>query len=406
MRQEEYEYLVAGHLLRSPNFAARNAPLIEQVLDSFFGRFDLRMVIRYGVNYYNKKGKLLSKAALKADLSLKERPQSRVHPNTFCSVVDRIWASNLEDEEHVQSTLAKEIQTRMLSSVDAESLLQSGRVEEYLRFCNEVQKISNPDENGAVRFCDGLWDIMSNPAEGIPTGFPTLDNALQGGGLCPGELLIVQGKYNVGKTQCLHHMARVAALIHNVPTLVISLETSRRNTLMRLYRGAVGWDDLAINNDPTGFKKAIMDQYVDAPLHVIYSPPGTYTRERLEVDVDRVEQKYGYGIKFIARDYGELMKRASEGHEGVRSSYSEFKALLGKKEITGIDAAQENRYGQISYFNLKKDCDVTLEISGSSYSPILACVVGRNREGRAGDQFVLRVTRNTGQTEEYYPSIG
>jgi hypothetical protein len=376
MRQEEYEYLVAGHLLRSPNFAARNAPLIEQVLDSFFGRFDLRMVIRYGVNYYNKKGKLLSKAALKADLSLKERPQSRVHPNTFCSVVDRIWASNLEDEEHVQSTLAKEIQTRMLSSVDAESLLQSGRVEEYLRFCNEVQKISNPDENGAVRFCDGLWDIMSNPAEGIPTGFPTLDNALQGGGLCPGELLIVQGK-----------------------------ETSRRNTLMRLYRGAVGWDDLAINNDPTGFKKAIMDQYVDAPLHVIYSPPGTYTRERLEVDVDRVEQKYGYGIKFIARDYGELMKRASEGHEGVRSSYSEFKALLGKKEITGIDAAQENRYGQISYFNLKKDCDVTLEISGSSYSPILACVVGRNREGRAGDQFALRVNRNTGQMEEYSPSI-
>ncbi len=67
---------------------------------------------------------------------------------------------------------------------------------------------------------------------GVPTGFPDLDNMT--GGFQKGDLVIVAARPSMGKTALVTGVALHAAIAHQVPVAVFSLEMSREQIVQRM----------------------------------------------------------------------------------------------------------------------------------------------------------------------------
>ena len=60
---------------------------------------------------------------------------------------------------------------------------------------------------------------------GVPSGYHKIDAMTAG--LQPGDLIIIAARPSMGKTSFVMNMAQNAAMEHQVPSLVFSLETSK-----------------------------------------------------------------------------------------------------------------------------------------------------------------------------------
>lgn len=82
------------------------------------------------------------------------------------------------------------------------------------------------------------WDRIESLSKkeggirGVPTGFPELDNLLSG--LHPSDLIILAARPSVGKTSLALDIARNAAVRHNVPVGIFSLEMSSEQLVDRM----------------------------------------------------------------------------------------------------------------------------------------------------------------------------
>jgi replicative DNA helicase len=75
----------------------------------------------------------------------------------------------------------------------------------------------------------------SKAVTGVPTGFTKLDEITAG--LQPENLIIVAARPGVGKTSWALNVASHAALNHNIPILIFSLEMSKHELIERLLAG-------------------------------------------------------------------------------------------------------------------------------------------------------------------------
>jgi len=67
---------------------------------------------------------------------------------------------------------------------------------------------------------------------GVPTGFAELDELTNG--LHPGQLIILAARPALGKSTLGLDFARAAAIKHDMPTIIFSLEMGRSEIAMRL----------------------------------------------------------------------------------------------------------------------------------------------------------------------------
>src|SRR5690606_25013552 len=81
------------------------------------------------------------------------------------------------------------------------------------------------DEIEAAKGRDGMMT-------GVPTGFAELDELTNG--LHPGQLVIVAARPALGKSTLALDFARAAAIRHDLPTIIFSLEMGRSEIAMRL----------------------------------------------------------------------------------------------------------------------------------------------------------------------------
>lgn len=85
---------------------------------------------------------------------------------------------------------------------------------------------------------EGAWERIETLSKsdgairGVPTGFPDLDTLLSG--LHPSDLVILAARPSVGKTSLALDIARNAAVRHNVPVGIFSLEMSAEQLVDRM----------------------------------------------------------------------------------------------------------------------------------------------------------------------------
>jgi hypothetical protein len=415
----DYDTLVAAHLLRSPTFAMAFGPLIRQAGGFFFGDFFLRDVVLYGLEHLENTGQLLHPAAIKVDVRLFGRDGAS--QDNYDLEIDRVWAVDesvlQRSQAHVTSRLVEETQARLLLGHDLHELCVPGSLGKLWELLEGIRTLGALTGGGARRFSEGLRDSLRDPPIGIPSGVPELDALLSGGGPCPGETLLWFGRYGIGKSITIHHSVRASALAKRL-SLLWSLETSQKTTELRLAKGFLGWTDAQLRADPIRAEREYLDTFGDLPLYVHYSPPGSVTKAGIIEQLDRIEQDVGTKVELLAMDYSEKRAKGRDWIQ-VADAYQELREICGERKMVGMDVAQENTTGNISYSNLLKDADIGVQLTVTdpdewrrrqrskrdedniqvkipTAGPVWGEVV-RCREGVSGQTFELWVDRATGK---------
>jgi replicative DNA helicase len=188
-------------------------------------------------------------------------------------------------------------------------------------------------------------DSRSGELVGVPTGFADLDQLTNG--LHPGQMIVVAARPGLGKSTFGLDVARSAAIHHQLPTVIFSLEMSRTEIAMRLLSaesrthlhhlrtGGMSeedWNRLARR----------MGEVSAAPLFIDDSP----NLSMMEVRAKCRRLKQRHDLRLVVVDYLQLMSmgRRYENRQQEVSEMSRALKLLAKElEVPVIAISQLNR---------------------------------------------------------------
>jgi replicative DNA helicase len=180
---------------------------------------------------------------------------------------------------------------------------------------------------------------------GVSTGYHDLDRMTAG--LQPGDLVIVAGRPSMGKTTLALNIAESAAISHNVPVAVFSMEMSREQLAFRMISSLGRVDQSHLRTGMFGDEdwariNSAIAQMRSAPIYIDDS--GALTPTEVRARARRLKRERGLGL--IVIDYLQLMQvpgtkenRATEISEISRS----IKALAKELQVPVIALSQLNR---------------------------------------------------------------
>jgi replicative DNA helicase len=180
---------------------------------------------------------------------------------------------------------------------------------------------------------------------GVPTGFADLDSLTNG--LHAGQMVVIAARPAIGKSTLALDLARSAAIKHDLPTVIFSLEMSRNEITMRLLSaesrvslhsmrtGQMGEEDWA-----TLARR--MSEVVDAPLYIDDSP----NMSMMEIRAKCRRLKQRQGLRLVIIDYLQLMsspKRVENRQQEVSEMSRSLKLLAKEIDVPVIALSQLNR---------------------------------------------------------------
>jgi replicative DNA helicase len=185
---------------------------------------------------------------------------------------------------------------------------------------------------------------------GVPTGFPDLDRMTTG--FQKGDLSIVAGRPSMGKTSWVLNVAANAAIGHNIPVAIFSLEMSSEQLVQRLLcaEGRIDAQRLRKGRlSPEEHQRlaAAAGHLNTAPLWIDDSP-GTNVLE-IRAKSRRLQSELRSGGKelgMVVLDYLQLMSAASRSENRVQevSEISRgLKALARELEVPVVALSQLSR---------------------------------------------------------------
>jgi len=191
-------------------------------------------------------------------------------------------------------------------------------------------------------------DILSRSEgdiTGIPTGFTEMDEKTAG--LQRGDLIVIAGRPSMGKTSLALNIAENAAIGHQIPTAIFSMEMSAEQLSFRMIGsiGRVSQTHLKTGNltdDDWARVNSAVSMMSNAPIFIDDAPSLTPTEVRARAR--RLKRRHDLGLIIV--DYLQLMQvagtkenRATEISEISRS----LKALAREVNVPVIALSQLNR---------------------------------------------------------------
>ncbi len=254
---------------------------------------------------------------------------------------------------------------------------------------------------------------------GVPSGFPDLDNLLSG--FHPSDLVILAARPSVGKTALALDIARNAAVRHNVPVGIFSLEMSSEQLIDRMLSAESFVNSWKLRTgqvkDEEDFSRIrdALEALSKAPIYIDDKPGNNILAMRAVAR--RLKREKGIGL--IVVDYLQLMAptttRATDSMvQQVTEISRSLKGLARELEVPVIALSQlsravEQRGGKPRLSDLRdsgsieQDADVVMFIHrGESQSEDGESNTG----GRTGynAEILIEKHRNgpTGQIELYF----
>lgn len=142
---------------------------------------------------------------------------------------------------------------------------------------------------------------------GTPTGYPELDNLLSG--LHPSDLIILAARPSVGKTSLALDIARNAAIRHNVPVGIFSLEMSSEQIIDRMLAAEAYVNSWKIrtgqvhSEDDFAKIRDALENLSKAPIFIDDKPGNNILSMR--ATARRLKRERGIGLLIV--DYLQLM---------------------------------------------------------------------------------------------------
>lgn len=190
-------------------------------------------------------------------------------------------------------------------------------------------------------------DAIENPPPNrhVPVGIHDLDEVL-GGGVSPGQLILVAARPAIGKSVFALGAARHAAIRHGVPTLLVNLEMSGDATMRRLISAEAGVNlhhltSSACDERDWSLIARIADRVMSAPLYI--DGVGGLTVAQLRQTVRKLCRTAGLGLVIV--DYLQLMTppKAENREQAVGALSRDLKQMSQEFNVPIIAIAQLNR---------------------------------------------------------------
>ncbi len=180
---------------------------------------------------------------------------------------------------------------------------------------------------------------------GTPTGFKDFDKLTAG--LQPSDLIIVAGRPAMGKTTLAMNIAEHAAIKHDVPVAIFSMEMSSLQLVMRLFSslGQIDQTKLRIGNlDDLDWPKLTSAMNLLHKSRIFIDETPSLSPSELRARARRLKREHDIGL--IVVDYIQLMavpgtkeNRATEIAEISRS----LKAIAKELHVPVVALSQLNR---------------------------------------------------------------
>lgn len=243
---------------------------------------------------------------------------------------------------------------------------------------------------------------------GVPTGFTALDNKLSG--FQKSDLIILAARPSMGKTSFALDIARMAAVNHNIPVGIFSLEMSSQQLVDRMLAAESRVDawklrtgkGLSVEHDFTRIRDA-MEKLSKAPIYIDDQPGNNILKMR--AIARRLKSEKSLGLVIV--DYLQLMTPMNSAKDNVVQQVTEIsrslKNLARDLEVPVIALSQlsravESRGGKPRLSDLRdsgsieQDADVVMfihrekdESGESARSRETTILIEKHRNGPTGE---------------------
>jgi len=260
---------------------------------------------------------------------------------------------------------------------------------------------------------DAAWERIESLSKnqdairGVPTGFPDLDNLLSG--LHPSDLVILAARPSVGKSSLMLDIARNAAVKHNIPVGIFSLEMSSEQLVDRMLSAESHVNAWKIRTGAVhaeeDFSKIrdALETLSKAPIYIDDKPGNNILSMRAVAR--RLKREHGIGLIIV--DYLQLMaptntKASDSMVQQVTEISRSLKQLARELEVpvlalSQLSRAVEQRGGKPRLSDLRdsgsieQDADVVMFIHrddknnpDSDKPNIVEILVEKHRNGPTG----------------------
>jgi replicative DNA helicase len=178
------------------------------------------------------------------------------------------------------------------------------------------------------------------------TGFYDFDQ-LTGGGLDPGDLIILAGRPSMGKTSMGIQLAVNIAELNNTPVAIFSLEMSKESLTYRIMSGrsktrsseyGATANDLRSANLPDAMWSKMAQVVNDLqPLPIAIEDRSSCTVEKIRHSAGKIKAKYGGNLGVILIDYLQLMSVEGESSNGSGNRNAEISAISRKLKVMAME---------------------------------------------------------------------
>ncbi|MFQ5354035.1 MAG: replicative DNA helicase, partial [Thermodesulfobacteriota bacterium] len=321
----------------------------------------------------------------------------------------------------------KSLLRRMISTtsaIAARGYESIDSVEEYID--DSEQKIFEVTQDRAKKTFFALKDIIKDTFEsieqlyakkssitGVATGFTDLDRLTAG--FQDSDLIIIAGRPSMGKTSFALNIAEMAALDHNTPVAVFSLEMSKEQLVQRMLSSRAKVD---LSKLRSGFLKeedwprltTAVGSLYDAPVFIDDTP----AQSVLEMRAKARRWKSEFGLRMVIVDYLQLMRgrKSSASREQEISEISRsLKAMAKELHIPVVALSQlsrmtERREGnkpQLSDLResgaIEQDADVVMFVYRESVYRPCECPKDYCSCGKRGDAEIIVAKQRNGPTD-------
>lgn len=421
----EAEISVLGGMLIDRDAVAHAAELVDE---SMFYREANRRLFRGMIRLFER-GDVIDVITLSEELKKTDELDAAGGMPYLAELLDAVpTAANIE--YHAKIVREKALLRRLIEA--ATGIIQDAyeqgerEVEQVLDGAEQkiFQVAESHDRDGFVWIKEILWPTFEHIEKlqesdsgitGVPTGFADLDRMTTG--LQRGDLCIVAARPSMGKTSWVLNVAQTAAIEHNVPVALFSLEMSKEQLVQRLLcaEGRVDAQKLRrgrLSPDEYNRLATAAGHLNTAPLWIDDSPGSTVLEMRAKARRLKSDLRAdGKDLGLLVIDYLQLMSGGGRSESRVQevSEISRgLKALARELEVPVVALSQlsrapeqrNDRRPQLSDLresgSIEQDADVVMFLyraeyyfgpvdqDGNSLEGKAELIIGKQRNGPTG----------------------
>ena len=325
------------------------ASIVDYVKPKYFKSKNIAKIFEIINDFYGKREKLPTITEVKAYLTTDEYRESfKQLVESFKDIDKNIDKGELYDntERFIKEKSVYHTMLEVASDIAKGSIDTSEILNKFETSCN----INLVTDRGLdlYRDVDLIVDDLTNIQKAIPSNWPWLDDALNGGFQENGRALYVfAGETNIGKSIFLGNVAtNIANQGKNV--LLITLEMSELLYARRICTNVskIPLKELAIN--APSLRQALKEQETEGKGSIFIKefPPSTITPNQLKAFIKKIVDQ-GIKIDAIVLDYLNLLHSTvgTNSYERIKNVTEQVRAMTYMFNCPIISATQLNRSG-------------------------------------------------------------